>query len=352
MIDIAGRKIGPGQPPYVIAEMSGNHNGDLNRALALIKAAAEAGADAVKLQTYTADTMTIDHPSEDFRIEGGLWHGKTLYELYAWAHTPWEWHEALFARGRELGLAVFSSPFDATAVDFLEGLGAPAYKIASFEAIDLPLIEKAASTGKPMIISTGMADLEEIGEAMATARMHGSGEVVLLHCTSGYPTPPEETNLLTLPDLAQRFGAVAGLSDHTLGPEVPIAAVALGAHVIEKHFTLRRADGGPDAAFSLEPAELKQLCDNCRTTWQALGKADYSRKPSEEGNAVFRRSLYVVEDIAAGEPFTERNLRAIRPGHGLPPKHLKEILGERAKTDIKRGTPLKWFQIKGPSEHS
>jgi len=286
--------------------------------------------------------MTLDHPGKDFRIEGGLWDGKTLYELYEWAHTPWDWHEALFARGKELGLAVFSSPFDATAVDFLEGLSAPAYKIASFEVLDLPLIEKVAGTGKPMIISTGMANLEEIGEAMETARRHGSGEIVLLHCISGYPTPPEEANLLTLPDLAARFGAVGGLSDHTMGPEVPIAAVALGAHVIEKHFTLRRADGGPDAAFSLEPEELKQLCDSCRTTWRALGRADYSRKPSEEGNAAFRRSLYVVEDIAAGEPFTEKNLRAIRPGYGLPPKHLKDFLGRPARTKIARGTPLQW----------
>ena len=351
-IEIAGRKIGPGQPPYIIAEMSGNHNGDLERALALVEAAAEAGADAVKLQTYTADTMTIDHDGDDFRVKGGLWDGKTLYELYEWAHTPWDWHEALFARGRELGVAVFSSPFDASAVDFLESLDAPAYKIASFEVVDLPLIEKVAKTGKPMIISTGMANLEEIGEAMETARAYGSGEIVLLHCISGYPTPPEEANLATLPDLARRFGAVAGLSDHTLGPSVPIAAVALGAQVIEKHFTLRRADGGPDSAFSLEPEELRQLCETAQTAWAALGRVDYSRKPSEAGSAVFRRSLYVVEDIAAGEPFTEKNLRAIRPGHGLPPKHITELLGRPAKTAIKRGTPLRWDLVtQSPEKH-
>ena len=349
-IEIAGRRIGPGQPPYIIAEMSGNHNGDLERALALVEAAAAAGADALKLQTYTADTMTIDHDGADFRVEGGLWDGKTLYELYEWAHTPWDWHEALFARGRELGLAVFSSPFDASAVDFLESLNAPAYKIASFEAVDLPLIEKVAKTGKPMIISTGMANIEEIGEAMETARACGSGEIVLLHCISGYPTPPEEANLETLPDLARRFDAVAGLSDHTLGPSVPIAAVALGARVIEKHFTLRRADGGPDSAFSLEPEELRQLCETARTAWAALGRVDYGRKPSEAGNAVFRRSLYVVEDIAAGEPFTEKNLRAIRPGHGLPPKHITELLGRPARTAIKRGTPLRWALVSQSSE--
>lgn len=341
-LSIAGRPIGPEHPPYVIAEMSGNHNGDLRRALALVESAAEAGADAVKLQTYTADTMTIDHPGTEFRIQGGLWDGKTLYELYDWAHTPWEWHKALFARGKDLGMAVFSSPFDASAVEFLEGLGAPAYKIASFEAVDLPLIEKAAKTAKPVIISTGMADLTEISEAVDTARRYGSGEIVLLHCISGYPTPPEESNLLTLPDLARRFGVVTGLSDHTLGTAVAVAAVALGANVIEKHFTLRRADGGPDAAFSLEPDELAELCRTCRTAWTALGAATYDRKPSEQSNATFRRSLYIVEDIAAGEPFTKKNLRAIRPGRGLPPKHLKDFLGQKAKQDIARGTPVSW----------
>lgn len=344
-ITIDGRRIGAGHPPYVIAEMSGNHNGDIKRAFALLEAAKNAGADAVKLQTYTADTITIDYDGPEFRIKGGLWNGRSLYELYQEAHTPWEWHPQLFARARELGITVFSSPFDPTAIGLLEGLGAPAYKIASFEIIDLPLVQRAARTGKPLIISTGIADLGEIAEAVDAARAAGCREIALLHCTSGYPTPPEESNLRTLPNLADTFGVVAGLSDHTPGTAVPVAAVALGASLIEKHFTLRRADGGPDAAFSLEPDELADLVASCRTAWSALGKVNYALEASEQGNKIFRRSLYVVEDIPAGASFTDKNVRSIRPGHGMLPKHLPEILGRRASRAIARGTPLAWSMI-------
>jgi N-acetylneuraminate synthase len=341
-VSIAGRRIGAGEPPFVIAELSANHNGSLERAFAIMESAKKAGADAVKIQTYTADTITIDHDGPGFRIEGGLWAGKTLQALYEEAHTPWEWHPALFARGRELGLVVFSSPFDASAVDFLESLSAPAYKIASFELVDLPLIRKCAATGKPLIMSTGMADLKEIGEAVETARGAGAREIVLLHCTSGYPTPPEDSDLRTIPHLASAFGVPFGLSDHTPGIGAALAAVALGASVIEKHFTLSRADGGPDSAFSLEPDELESLCANARIAWQALGAIRYNKTQSERGNVQFRRSLYIVTDMKAGEALTAKNLRSIRPGHGLAPKFYDMLLGKRVNRDIERGTPMSW----------
>lgn len=344
-ISIASRPIGPGHPPYVIAEMSGNHNGDINRAFALLQAAKDAGADAVKLQTYMADTITLDHDGPEFVIKGGLWDGRRLYELYQEAHTPWEWHGALFAKARELGITLFSTPFDHTAIDFLESLGAPAYKIASFEAIDLPLIEKAAATKKPLIVSTGMANEDEIEEVVATARKAGNNQIVLLHCVSAYPSRPEEANLLTIPDIAERYGVTAGLSDHTMGSEVSIAAIALGASVIEKHLTLARSDGGPDSAFSLEPHELKALCEGCRIAGLARGHVNYERTAGERGNVVFRRSLYVVRDMAAGEKFTSENLRSIRPGFGLPPKHLSDFLGKAASKPVKRGTALSWDML-------
>jgi len=339
-VDIVGRKIGPDYEPYVICELSGNHNGSLKRALEMIDSAAATGADAIKIQTYTPDTLTIDHDGPGFRISGGLWDGRTLYDLYREAHTPFEWHEAMFVRARERGITLFSTPFDETAADLLEELGAPAYKIASFEAIELSLIAHVARKGKPMIISTGMANRDEIGEAVATARGNGCADIVLLHCVSAYPAPIEEANVRTVPLLAETFGCVAGLSDHTPGTAAAVASIALGGAVIEKHFTLARSDGGPDAAFSMEPAEFATLVADCKNAWQALGTAGFDLAGSERGSLVFRRSLYVVTDITEGEALTVRNVRSIRPGYGMAPKHLPEVLGRHAARDLRRGEPL------------
>lgn len=341
-IKIAGRVIGDNCKPYIIAEMSGNHNGDINRAKELISAAKIAGADAVKLQTYTADTITIDHSGPEFFVSSGLWAGKTLYELYAEASTPWGWHAELFQYAKDLGITIFSSPFDSTAVDFLESLNTPAYKIASFELIDLALVRKVASTGKPLILSTGNASLAEIQEAVDAARESGATELVLLHCTSGYPTPPEEANIATMASLSSNFDCIVGLSDHTMGVGVSIAAVTLGAAVIEKHFTLARSDGGPDSAFSLEKDELAELVSSCRDAHTCIGKVNYVSTASELKTKVHRRSLYVVKDICAGEMLTAENIRSIRPGAGLKPKYYEEILGRKAAVDLPRGTPLFW----------
>lgn len=341
-IEIDGRKIGPAHEPYMICELSGNHNGELERAVKLVEAAAATGADAIKLQTYTPDTITLDHDGPGFRIEGGPWDGRTLYDLYKEAHTPYEWHRPLFSKARELGVTIFSTPFDETAVDLLESLGASAYKIASFEAVDLPLIAYVAKTNKPMIISTGMCNLGEIEAAVRTARENGCTELVLLHCVSSYPAATEDSNVRTVPHLAQAFNCVAGLSDHTFSPAAAIASIALGGAVIEKHFTLARADGGPDAAFSLEPAEFKQLVDDCKSGWRALGRITYDLQGSEKGSAIFRRSLYVVREVEKGELLTYENVRSIRPGFGLAPKNLPNVLGRRASRHLDRGEPLTW----------
>ncbi len=345
---IGQRHIGLAQQPYVIAELSGNHNQSLDRALALVDAAADAGADAVKLQTYTADTMTIHVDAPGFVIDDpkSLWNGRHLYELYEEAHTPWDWHAPIFRRAAEQGLHCFSTPFDDTAVDFLESLGAPAYKIASFECTDLPLIRKVAATGKPMIISTGMATLAEIDETVRAAREAGCRDFVLLKCTSTYPATPENTHLRTIPVLREAFGCEVGLSDHTMGCGAAVAAVALGASVVEKHLTLARADGGVDAAFSLEPAELRQLRTETQRAWQALGEVRFGGSAAEAPSKLHRRSLYVVKDLKAGDRLTSMNLRAIRPGHGLPPKHLEELLGCAVTQDVKRGTPAHWALVR------
>lgn len=344
-ISIDGRKIGLSNSPYIIAELSANHNGKLETALRIIEEAKKAGADAVKLQTYKADTITLNSNSEEFQIKGGLWDGRTLYDLYEQAHMPWEWHKPLFEHARKLGITIFSSPFDNTAVDLLEDLNASAYKVASFEAVDLPLIKYVASTGKPMIISTGMADAEEIAEAIAAAREGGCKELAILHCVSGYPAPAEDYNLRTLPDMMERFGLVTGLSDHTLDNTTAIASVVMGASIIEKHFTLDRNGGGPDDSFSLEPAELTALCRDSKTAWQALGSVNYGRKSSEQGNIKFRRSLYFVKDMKAGDIITPDCVRSVRPGFGIAPKYLDKIIGKKVNKDIKVNQAVAWDEL-------
>ena len=341
-IRIEQRPIGRLHPPYIIAELSANHNGDLERAKQLIQLAKKAGADAVKLQTYKPDTITLNSDREEFQIKGGLWDGYNLYKLYQWAHTPWEWHKPLFDYAKKQGITIFSSPFDKTAIDVLEDLNAPAYKIASCELIDLPLIRYAATTGKPLIISTGMGTLEEISEAVETARQAGCKELALLKCVSDYPAPPEEYNLNTLPDLEKRFNLVTGLSDHTLNNVTAIASVALGAAIIEKHFTLSQNDGGPDDSFSLEPQDLKQLCTDSKVAWQALGHINYQPVASEQGTLKHRRSLYFVKDLLAGDIITPDAIRSVRPANGLPPRYLEQLVGRRAARTIKKNTPVDW----------
>jgi N-acetylneuraminate synthase len=340
--------IGPSHPPFIIAELSANHNGSLERALATIDEAQRCGADAIKLQTYTADTMTIDCDAPDFMIKGGLWDGFKLYDLYKWAQTPYEWHAAMFDHARKIGITMFSTPFDETAVELLESLNAPAYKIASFELVDLPLIRYVASTGKPMIMSTGMASEAEIEEAVTTARDAGCNNLVLLHCISSYPAPMDQANLRQIPELAKRFGALTGLSDHTMGTTASIAAIALGACVIEKHFTLSRADKGPDSEFSLEPTDLEQLCTATKEAWQALGRTGFERQKAEEGSKVFRRSLYFVKDLPAGYEIGPADIRRIRPGMGLSPKFYEQVVGRRLAYRVVRGTPVSWELLCGP----
>jgi len=343
-IQIAHRSIGADAPPFIIAEMSGNHNQSLERALQIVEAAAKAGAHALKIQTYTPDTMTIDLDEREFHISDSksLWSGTSLYKLYGEAYTPWEWHKPIFDRARELGIIAFSTPFDDTAVDFLESLDVPCYKIASFENTDLPLIRRVAATGKPLIISTGMATVAELDETVRAARGAGCKDLVLLKCTSTYPATAANTNILTIPHLRELFGCEVGLSDHTMGVGVSVASVALGATVIEKHFTLDRADGGVDSTFSMEPAEMAQLVAETERAWQALGHVSYGPTDDEKKSVQFRRSLYVVQDLKAGDVLTKDNVRAIRPGLGLPTKYLVHVLGKTVKQDVKRGTALGW----------
>lgn len=346
LFSIGGRPIGEDQAPYIIAEMSANHNGSIDTAFRIIREAKKSGADALKIQTYRPDTITLESNLPDFQIQGGLWDGRTLFELYKWAHTPWEWHGPIFEYGRKIGITIFSSPFDNTAVDLLEDLNAPAYKIASFEAIDHALIKYVASTGKPMIISTGMADEQEIAEAIDAARSGGCKELAILHCVSGYPAPSEDYNLRTIPDMMRKFGLVTGLSDHTLDNTTAITSVALGASIIEKHFTLDRSGGGPDDSFSLEPHELMALCRDSKTAWAALGRVDYGRKSSEQGNVKFRRSLYFVKNLKAGEVIGADAVRSVRPGFGMAPKYLDSIIGSFAAVDIAMNTPVSPEKIK------
>ncbi|MGE5452534.1 MAG: pseudaminic acid synthase [Acidobacteriota bacterium] len=343
---IQGREIGVSHPPFVIAEMSANHNGDIESAFEIISRAKQAGADAVKLQTYRADTITINSNAEEFQIRGGLWGGQTLYQLYQEAHTPWEWHSQLFEYARKSDIIIFSSPFDTTAVDLLEDLNAPAYKIASFEIVDIPLIKYAASTGKPLIISTGMANIQEIQEAIDAAQGAGCKELAILHCVSGYPAPASDYNLQTIPDMIHRFGTVTGLSDHTLDNTTAITSVALGASIIEKHFTLDRRRGGVDDSFSLEPHELAALCQGVKTSWEALGKVNYSLKTSEEANLKYRRSLYFVQDLPAGALITKDSIKSIRPGYGLSPKYFDSVIGKKLSKTVRWGQPLTWDLFK------
>lgn len=341
-LSIGGRKIGSDHSPFIIAELSGNHNGSLEKALQAIDAAQECGASAVKLQTYTADTLTIDCDAPDFMIKGGLWDGYKLYDLYKWAHTPFEWHQTLFEHAHKRGIIVFSTPFDETAVDLLEQLDAPVYKIASFELVDLPLIRYVAGTGKPMIMSTGMASEAEVDEAVAAARGSGCKDLVLLHCISSYPTPMHQANLRRMSALSKRFGTVPGLSDHTLGTTASVAAVALGACVIEKHFTLNRAEKGPDSEFSLEPDELKRLCSDTHDAWLALGHESFTSQSVESASLVFRRSIYFVRDLPAGAVVSSSDIRRIRPGMGLAPKYFDSLVGRRLKVGVRRGVAVRW----------